>query len=65
MAANPNPAVFDAGPLGKITVDGVFLEELETNPAQYLPEIDEKTLGPDHPLTKATYEALDALRPNK
>jgi hypothetical protein len=23
MAANPNPAVFDAGPLGKITVDGV------------------------------------------
>jgi tetratricopeptide (TPR) repeat protein len=27
--------------------------------------IREKTLGPDHPLTKATYEALDALRPNK
>ncbi|HEY3888303.1 MAG TPA: outer membrane beta-barrel protein, partial [Caulobacteraceae bacterium] len=24
MAANPYPAVFDAGPLGKITVDGVF-----------------------------------------
>jgi fumarate hydratase class I len=31
--------------LGKITADGVFLEELESNPAQYLPEIDEKTLG--------------------
>jgi fumarate hydratase class I len=31
--------------LGKITADGVFLEELETNPAQYLPEIDEATLG--------------------
>ena len=31
--------------LGKITADGVFLEELEANPAQYLPEIDEKTLG--------------------
>jgi fumarate hydratase class I len=31
--------------LGKITADGVFLEELETNPALYLPEIDEKTLG--------------------
>jgi fumarate hydratase class I len=30
---------------GKITKDGVFLEQLETNPAQYLPEIDEKTLG--------------------
>jgi fumarate hydratase, class I len=31
--------------LGKITADGVFLEELETNPARFLPEIDEKTLG--------------------
>ena len=31
--------------LGKITADGVFLEQLEENPAQYLPEIDEKTLG--------------------
>src|SRR5258707_4168009 len=31
--------------LCQITADGVFLEELETNPAQYLPEIDEKTLG--------------------
>jgi len=31
--------------LGKITADGVFLEQLETNPAQYLPEIDEGTLG--------------------
>ena len=31
--------------LGKITSDGVFLEELESNPAKYLPEIDEKTLG--------------------
>ncbi len=31
--------------LGKITRDGVFLEQLETNPAQYMPEIDEDTLG--------------------
>ena len=31
--------------LGKITVDGIFLEQLETNPAQYLPEIDEAALG--------------------
>ncbi len=31
--------------LGKITRDGVFLERLETNPAQYLPEIDESRLG--------------------
>ena len=27
--------------LGRIDREGVFLEELETNPAQYLPEIDE------------------------
>src|ERR1700746_665297 len=26
--------------LGKITADGVFLEELETNPARFLPDID-------------------------
>ena len=31
--------------LGKITADGVFLEELETDPAQYLPEVDEKSFG--------------------
>ena len=31
--------------LGKITADGVFVEQLETNPAQYLPEIDEAELG--------------------
>jgi fumarate hydratase, class I len=30
---------------GKITRDGVFLEELEAHPAQYLPEIDESALG--------------------
>ena len=30
--------------LGKITADGVFLEELERNPAQYLPEITEGEL---------------------
>ena len=30
--------------LGKITKDGVFLEQLETNPAQYLPEVTEQAL---------------------
>jgi fumarate hydratase class I len=29
----------------KITADGVFLEQLETNPAQYLPDIDERKLA--------------------
>jgi fumarate hydratase, class I len=31
--------------LGKIDADGVFLEELETNPAKYLPDIEEGSLG--------------------
>jgi fumarate hydratase class I len=35
----------DRQALGKITKDGVFLEELEHNPAKYLPEIDESKLG--------------------
>jgi fumarate hydratase class I len=37
----------DRQALGKITRDGVFLEELEHHPAQYLPEIDAATLGGD------------------
>jgi len=35
----------DRQALGKITRDGVFLEELEHNPARYLPDVDEKKLG--------------------
>jgi fumarate hydratase class I len=31
--------------LGKITKDGVFLEQLETNPAQYLPDVTHEDLG--------------------
>ncbi len=31
--------------LGKITKDGVFLEQLEADPAKYLPDIAEETLG--------------------
>ncbi len=30
--------------LGKITKNGVFVEQLETNPAQYLPDVSEKDL---------------------
>ncbi len=30
---------------GKITADGVFLEQLETNPAQYLPDVRAEKLG--------------------
>ncbi len=32
---------------GKITRDGVFLEQLETNPAQYLPDVEGAKLGGD------------------
>jgi fumarate hydratase, class I len=34
----------DRQALGKITRDGVFLERLETDPAQYLPDTDEEEL---------------------
>jgi fumarate hydratase, class I len=37
----------DRQALGKITREGVFLEQLEANPAQYLPDIDEAALGGD------------------
>lgn len=33
--------------VGKITKDGIFLEQLETNPAQYLPEVTDDELGGD------------------
>ncbi|MFI5021059.1 MAG: fumarate hydratase [Alphaproteobacteria bacterium] len=35
----------DRQALGKITAQGIFLEELETNPAQYLPEPGEEEIG--------------------
>jgi fumarate hydratase class I len=35
----------DRQALGKITREGIFLEELERNPAQYLPDIDPEKLG--------------------
>ena len=35
----------DRQALGKITRDGIYLEALEHNPAQYLPEVDESSLG--------------------
>ncbi|WP_306025839.1 fumarate hydratase [Oceaniradius stylonematis] len=35
----------DRQALGRITRDGVFLEQLETNPAHYMPDVDEGALG--------------------
>lgn len=37
----------DRQAIGKITRDGVFLEQLEHDPAKYLPAIDESSLGGD------------------
>jgi fumarate hydratase class I len=37
----------DRQALGKITRDGVFLEELERDPAKYLPQVDTGALGGD------------------
>src|SRR4029079_12878272 len=37
----------DRQAVGKITRDGIFLEELEHNPAQYLPDVDDPKLGGD------------------
>jgi fumarate hydratase, class I len=48
----------DRQALGKITRDGVFLEELEHNPAQYLPDVDGEKLGGE-------VVAVDLNRPMK
>ena len=37
----------DRQALGKITRDGVYLEQLETDPARFLPEVDETALRED------------------
>ena len=50
--------------LGKITKDGVFLEQLETNPAQYLPDISDDDLAGeviDIDLNKPMKEILGTL----
>jgi len=40
-------AVTCAQILGKITEGGVYLEQLETNPQKYMPEITDASLGGD------------------
>jgi fumarate hydratase class I len=37
----------DRQALGRITAEGVFLEQLETDPARFMPDIDEATLAGD------------------
>jgi fumarate hydratase class I len=43
---------------GKITRDGVFLEELETDPARFLPDVTEQLAGDDGPVVR-----IDLTRP--
>ncbi len=47
---------------GKITREGVFLEQLETNPAKYLPEINEDELGGDVVLVDLNRPMADILK---
>jgi fumarate hydratase class I len=54
----------DRQALGKITADGVYLEQLETNPARFLPDTVSEELGGDVvkiDLTKPMSEILGAL----
>lgn len=37
----------DRQALGKITAEGVFLEQLERDVGQYLPEVDEQQISPE------------------
>jgi len=46
---------------GKITRDGVFLEQLETNPAQYLPDVTGDDLGGDVVAIDLTKPMTDVL----
>ena len=51
--------------LGKITAEGVFLEQLETNPAKYLPEVTAENLGGEVveiDLNRPMAEILENLR---
>ncbi|WP_181707824.1 fumarate hydratase [Chthonobacter rhizosphaerae] len=52
----------DRQALGKITKTGVYLEELEHNPARYLPEIDETALGGDVVKVDLTRPMSEILR---
>lgn len=54
----------DRQAVGKITKDGIFLEQLETDPAKYLPEVEEGSLEGDVvkiDLTKPMPEILKVL----
>ncbi|MDH4077241.1 MAG: fumarate hydratase, partial [Acidimicrobiia bacterium] len=51
----------DRQALAKITADGVFLEQLETDPAKYLPEVTAEQLSSDSVAIDLT-QPMDAIR---
>ncbi len=51
----------DRQALAKITADGVFLEQLETDPARYLPEVTAEQLSSDSVAIDLT-QPMDAIR---
>jgi fumarate hydratase class I len=48
--------------LGKITSEGLFLEQLEIDPAQYLPDIDADKLLATDPVHIDLNQSMDAIR---
>jgi fumarate hydratase, class I len=52
----------DRQALGKITPDGVFLERLETDPAQYLPETSDAELASDEVVRIDLNRPMDEIR---
>ena len=53
----------DRQALGKIDEEGVWLEELEPDPAKYLPEVDESSLGDSSEVVKVDLDQpMDAIR---
>jgi fumarate hydratase class I len=47
---------------GKITADGVFLEQLEANPGKYLPDIDERDLEDGNVVAIDLDQPMDEVR---
>jgi fumarate hydratase, class I len=52
----------DRQALGHITADGVFLEQLETDPAKYLPEVTEDELEGGPAITVDLNQPMDEIR---
>ena len=52
----------DRQALGKITADGVFLEQLETDPAKYLPDVTDDELEGDAVVAIDLNQPMDEIR---